>query len=127
LRARAASFAEWLASGSDEIAEVEEIVVGGEKIRRGIVNSAANRRAFIETHAAEFDVNALSMVELPLRLKRKLCIEWNHLYVAWLNSQRDTWYDFDDHEFYREIDEAPPATPGEVKEWWSFAGFGGPS
>jgi len=67
------------------------------------------------------------MVELPLRLKRKLCIEWNHLYRAWLEEHPDSWYDFDEREFYREIEEPPAPAPEQVKEWWAYSGFGGPS
>jgi hypothetical protein len=126
LRARAASFADWLAACED-VPEVEDFVVAGETVRRGVTNSAANRRTFLETHEREFDVRALSMIELPLRLKRKLCIEWNHLYRDWLAEHKDTWYDFDDHEFYREIDDAPAPAPAQAKEWWSYAGIGGPS
>jgi hypothetical protein len=127
LRARAASFADWLSAAGEDVPDVEEIVVSGETVRRGVTNSAANRRTFLETHAAEFDVNALSMIELPLRLKRKLCIEWNHLYRDWLLEHADTWYDFDDHEFYREIDDAPAPIPEQAKEWWAYSGVGGPS
>ena len=127
LRARAASFADWLNAASDDVPEVEETTVAGETVRRGVTNSAANRRTFLETHAKEFDVHALSMIELPLRLKRKLCIEWNHLYVSWLGEHPDTWYDFGDHEFYREIEEAPPPAPEQVKEWWAYSALGGPS
>jgi hypothetical protein len=127
LRARAASFADWLSVAGADVPEVEEAEIAGETVRRGVANSAANRRAFLETHAEEFDVNALSMIGLPLRLKRKLCIEWNHLYRDWLGEHPDTWYDFDEHEFYREIDEQPAPAPEQVKQWWAYSGFGGPS
>ena len=127
LRARAASFADWLSTANEDVPEIEEAVVAGETVRRGVTNSAANRRKFLETHNKEFDVTALSMIELPLRLKRKLCIEWNHLYRDWLGEHPDTWYDFDEHEFYREIDDAPAPAPDQAKEWWAYSGFGGPS
>jgi hypothetical protein len=127
LRARAASFADWLAAAGAEVPEIEETEVAGENVRRGVANSAANRRAFLETHADEFDVNALSMIRLPLRLKRKLCIEWNHLYKDWLREHTDTWYDFDEHEFYREIEEQTEAAPEQAKQWWAYSGFGGPT
>jgi hypothetical protein len=64
------------------------------------------------------------MVDLPLRLKRKLCIEWNHLYRDWLNEHEGAWYDFDAREFYREVDEPSPSPAEEVKAWWGITGFG---
>ncbi len=127
LRARAASFADWLSVAGPDVPETEQTEVAGENVRRGVTNSAANRRAFLETHAQEFDVQALSMIELPLRLKRKLCIEWNHLYKDWLEEHADTWYDFDEHEFYREIEEQSTPAPEQAKEWWAYSGLGGPS
>jgi hypothetical protein len=126
LRARAASFADWLNVAGTDVPEVETTVVAGQTVRRGVTNSAANRRAFLETHAPEFETMSLSMIELPLRLKRKLCIEWNHLYRSWLDEHQDTWYDFDDREFYREIAEPQEQVPEQPKEWWSYSGFGGP-
>ena len=41
--------------------------------------------------------------KLPIRLKRKLCIEWNHGYMAWLTSNPNVYYDFDQKQFYQEI------------------------
>jgi hypothetical protein len=124
LRSRAASFADWLASCSPDIPEIEEVAIGETVVRRGVMNSARNRRAYIAARPHEFDTTSLSMVELPLRLKRKLCIEWNHLYRDWLNEHEGAWYDFEAREFYREVSEpeAPPAE--EVKAWWGVAGFG---
>jgi len=105
MRARAAGFADWLAAARKDVPDVEEVVIAGERIRRGVSNSAANRRAYIERHEKEFDVSSLRMIDLPLRLKRKLCIEWNHLYRDWLTLHPKIWYDFEDQEFYREVDE----------------------
>ena len=82
------------------------------------MNSAANRRKYIESHASEFDVSALPMVNLPLRLKRKLCIEWNHLYRRFLEDNPGTWYDFGAREFYRYVDEPQPVESEQMKSWW---------
>jgi hypothetical protein len=65
------------------------------------MNSAVNRRRFIEEHHRDFMHGALPMVELPLRLKRKLCIEWNHSYVRWMQDSGIT-YDWTAREFVRE-------------------------
>lgn len=43
----------------------------------------------------------LPMHELPLRLKRKLCIAWNHIYLDWMASyDPPLLYDFDSGQFY---------------------------
>ncbi|KKK71309.1 hypothetical protein LCGC14_2915210, partial [marine sediment metagenome] len=49
------------------------------------------------------------LIELPLRLKRKLCIEWNHLYLEWME-ENDIQYDFEKKFFSTESDyeEEPP-------------------
>ncbi len=127
LRSRAASFADWLASCTPDIPEIEEVAIGETTVRRGVMNSARNRRAYIAARPHEFDTTALSMVELPLRLKRKMCIEWNHLYRDWLSEHPGAWYDFDTHEFYREVDEPAAPQTEEVKSWWGIAGFGAAS
>ncbi len=43
------------------------------------------------------------MVNLPLRIKRKLCIEWNHLYLSWM-AEEGIEYDFLKREFWREAE-----------------------
>jgi hypothetical protein len=47
---------------------------------------------------------AAPIVDLPLRLKRKLCIDWNHVYMRWLASMDNLHYDFETREFYRDLD-----------------------
>ncbi len=121
LRARADLYTAWLNSGSPEIPEIEEVTVAGVVRRRGITISGANRRRFIELYADKFEVGALSLVELPLRLKRKLCIEWNHLYRDWLLENPDTQYDFSEREFFREVGAAAPPPPERDKSWWQAA------
>ncbi len=56
------------------------------------------------------------LITLPMRLKRKLCIEWNHLYLAWMK-ENAIWYDFGEHEFYHEVDEETQAKVQSDKEW----------
>jgi hypothetical protein len=127
LRSRAASFADWLASCAPDVVELEEVAIGETVVRRGVMNSARNRRAYIAARPHEFDTTALAMVDLPLRLKRKLCIEWNHLYRDWISEHPGAWYDFEAREFYREVDEPAPVQAEEVKSWWGVAGFGAAS
>jgi hypothetical protein len=122
LRPYAGRFADWLASGSPDLPEVEEILIGQVVHRRGVLNSAANRRAFIEANGHLFEHNSLPMVRLPLRLKRKLCIEWNHLYVRWLQETPGAWYDFTAREFYRDVAADTPAMTDHAKDWWVQAG-----
>ena len=118
LRACAASYTEWLAAGGDDVPEVEDVQVGERVAKRGVLNNPVNRRRFIEQHPERFDTSALPVVELPLRLKRKLCIDWNHLYNAWLQENPGVSYDFEAREFYREGAEEEQAEHGEVKAWW---------
>jgi len=117
LRSCAAAYTEWLAMGED-VPETEELQIGERVVRRGVLNNPANRRHFIETHPERFETSALPIVRLPLRLKRKLCIDWNHLYLEFLRQNPGVSYDFEAREFFREGD-APEATgaPG-VKPWW---------
>ncbi len=50
----------------------------------------------------------LPFCTLPLRLQRKLCIEWNHIYLVWMQ-ENDLQYDFEKHEFWREVPDREPA------------------
>lgn len=54
----------------------------------------------------------LPFVDLPIRLKRKLCIEWNHLYRDWM-AETGTKYDFDTKEFYRDEPDPQPDSESE--------------
>ena len=92
-------FDAWLVSGSSDIPEP------------GVATSKANLRRFCELfqdmptarRPKGWNTRPLPFFKLPLRLKRKLCIEWNHLYIGWLSSNTDVQYDFERHEFYREV------------------------
>ena len=109
LRARSNLYADWLASGK-EVPDSEEVTIAGVTKQRGISISPRNRRRFIELHAEKFETVGVNMIELPLRLKRKLCIEWNHLYRDWLRANPGTHYDFEKREFYQDILDRAPAS-----------------
>ncbi len=112
LRPHALAYATWLGSG----ARVDEarVLSGGKP--RAVSTSAADRRAFIETHRDILQIQPYPMVDLPLRLKRKLCIEWNHVYRDWLLDHPDVEYDAETRDFFHEVDELPAGSPPE--DWW---------
>lgn len=116
LRARSNLYADWLATGKD-VPETEEVNIAGVTKRRGISISPRNRRKFIELHAEKFEIVGVNMLELPLRLKRKLCIEWNHLYRDWIDANPGTNYDFGKREFYQEISDRIPSE--RLSGWWA--------
>lgn len=120
LRPYSVAYAQWLASGRSDIPECEDITVDGITKTHGVSASEANRRKFIEMLADKIAVPPVSMIQLPLRLKRKLCIEWNHLYIDWLKENPDVQYDFARREFFRDTDEADVATEPRPKEWWQL-------
>jgi len=105
-------YAAWVESGDPKIPEPEDHVW---------THSQANLRAFIELFQSEpregreggwareaqphgWRTRPLPMVNLPLRLKRKLCVEWNHLLRDWM-IREDLSYDFEEQMFYRDIDD----------------------
>lgn len=86
---------------------------------RGLDVSQETRRRFLEENADILQVQPIPMVRLPLRLKRKLCIEWNHLYRDWMRANPEITYDFESKAFFREVTE-PEAkrNEDELKAWW---------
>lgn len=54
-------------------------------------------------HREGWKTRPLPLVNLPLRIKRKLCIEWNHLYTSWMIAD-GIGYDFELREFWREAE-----------------------
>ncbi len=50
-----------------------------------------------------WSTKAADLTSLPLRLKRKMVIGWNHCYTKWMEKEGLS-YDFDAHEFYRDLD-----------------------
>ncbi len=118
IRPYGAQYADWLARTSGETAL--GALTSQLPSMSGI--DAKRRRQFLEEHEGTFLHRAISMVSLPLRLKRKLCIEWNHLYVDWLQQEPGVRYDPDTREFYREQDAITPQDPAAAVElfaqWW---------
>jgi hypothetical protein len=111
LRPHSLAYSVWLGAGTVDAEEA------GELKTRAAAASQENRRHFIEQNPATLHVQPLSMVGLPLRLKRKLCIEWNHLYRDWMRAQPDIEYDFEARTFYREVE--PQEPPAEARaRWW---------
>lgn len=74
-------------------------------------SNAANLREFVELFQNDtserrpdgWRTRPFPLVDLPLRLKRKLCVEWNHLLLNWMFDE-DLDYDFETREFYRIVD-----------------------
>lgn len=112
LRPHALAYATWLGSST----RLSEAPNDGDEKPRGLNASAADRRAFIQTHCDILQIQPYPMVNLPLRLKRKLCIEWNHMYRDWMRGHPDIRYDPDTRDFYHEVDELPPGSPPD--DWW---------
>lgn len=81
----------------------------------GSWKSHPNRRRFVEltqdvpreNRPYGWETKPFPMVDLPLRLKRKLCIEWNHLYRDYL-ARTGYHYDFRLKEFWKEVEPPPP-------------------
>ena len=49
-----------------------------------------------------WNVKAFPICDLPFKLKRKLCIEWNHVYTYWMRDEcsEEINYDFEAKLFY---------------------------
>jgi hypothetical protein len=100
-RTKRVYFVAWIGSGSSDVPEPG--TYEGSKI---------NLRRFCELFQDAptdgrpngWGVRPLPLVALPLRLKRKLCIEWNHIYLPWMEEE-GLEYDFEVRAFYREVDE----------------------
>jgi hypothetical protein len=120
LRPYSVAYAQWLATGNESIPERENVTVDGITKTHGVSASQHNRRKFIEMLGDKIAVPPVSMIDLPHRLKRKLCIEWNHLYLEWLESNPDVSYDFDRREFFRESGAPDPPKESRQKEWWQL-------
>lgn len=106
LRAYDDRYTSWLVQRVDEVPETVEITVTEKLVvSKGVTSSAKNRRAFIERYVdplvlrEKTGMTALPLVRLPLRLKRKLCIEWNHLYRDFLKENPNVEYDWEKREF----------------------------
>ena len=112
LRPHALAYATWLGSNARQ----EDLRTTGTDKPRGLSTSAADRRAFIETHSDILQIQPYPMIDLPLRLKRKLCIEWNHVYSDWMRDNPGICYDAATRDFYRDVQE--PALGAPPDDWW---------
>lgn len=108
-RAKMMHFATWHAGGaSDGVPEPDE------------ERSVANLRRFVELfqdmptekRPNGWRLRPLPFITLPLRLKRRLCIEWNHCYIVWLASNPAIHYDFDTREFYQDVEPSEENSEG---------------
>ncbi len=62
------------------------------------------------------------LVALPLRIKRKMCVEWNHLYLRWME-ENGLQYDFAQHVFWHDVVATPePQPPAEFEPWMDYGG-----
>ncbi len=94
----------WVASGSRDVPQPYSPT-----------GSRRNLRKFFELFqdvATEkrpngWKLRPLPFCTLPLRLQRKLCVEWNHIYLAWM-AENDLQYDFEKHEFWHEVPDPAP-------------------
>jgi hypothetical protein len=116
----------WVQSGSRHVPDPES---------SNWPHSAVNLRAFCELFQNEprperegawakgpqpqgWRTRPFPLVNLPMRLKRKLCIEWNHLYIAWME---DAWidnmdiitYDFATQQFMIDVQDVEIPFSGE--------------
>lgn len=138
IRGKSGHYSNWLRSGSPDVVEFQEVTEKVRlhpeattapfeyvEMRRtvGKQDSEANRRRFIElfqnvprttANGRErpdgWQHKAMPMVDLPLRLKRKLCVEWNHVYRDYLIKHPKVYYDFETKDFYKEVDPPEPCT-----------------
>jgi hypothetical protein len=114
LRPHMTEYSEWLAQKVDEVPEKQAVMYNDQIYERGITGSQVNRRTFIEKYIEPRMkkiatlVAPLPMVRLPFRLKRKLCIEWNHLYRDFLAEHPEITYDFEKREFMIDLPEPKP-------------------
>lgn len=137
LRSKEYFYGHWLVDNGPHIIDREwvkdsEAEAGQRQV--GIRHSAKNRRRFIELHQEVPRVTttgverpdgwkqkALPIVNLPLRLKRKLCIEWNHVYRDYLADNPSITYDFKSRVFLKEMPELGPLECcGGVQVWNQF-------
>jgi hypothetical protein len=111
-RGKGRHYDSWINSGDERIPEPSNGVWS---------HSAANLRRFVElfqdvprperSQPLGWRTRPFPMIDLPLRLKRKLCIEWNHVYLRWMQ-ETGVQYDFSEHQFYRD-EEEPEFDPAE--------------
>lgn len=134
LRSKSRFYTAWLRENGPDVIEhewVKEPTAESGQIEVGKVASAANRRRFIELHQdvprqtsigsdrpSGWKQKSLPIVDLPLRLKRKMCIEWNHVYRDYLKDNPSVSYDFEARIFLKDMPELGPLDCcGGVQVW----------
>ncbi len=92
----------WVASGSPDVPE-PNTPAGSRRNLRKFCELFADMPT--ERRPNGWKLRPLPFCTLPLRLQRKLCIEWNHLYLVWMQ-ENDLNYDFEKHEFWHDVPDA---------------------
>lgn len=85
---------------------------------RGKDGSHETRRQFVQENEGRWKHLAIDLTKLPAHLKRRLCIEWNHLLRDWLAANPVFEYDLEAREIRvrptpRDLDEPRAADPEE--------------
>lgn len=122
-RSKTTYFLDWLESGSPDVPDplADRYTKPTQENIRRFVELFQDVRT--EKRPNGWNTRPFPLVDLPLRLKRKLCIEWNHIYTKWM-AGTDTQYDFEERIFFREGEEGEIAEQ-EFQVWYGdFSQFG---
>lgn len=120
---------EWLVSRSPDIPEPTS-ELGEDLLHFDSSLGRANLRRFCELfqdmptekRPSGWNTKPFPLVALPLRIKRKMCIEWNHLYLRWM-AENGLQYDFEQHVFWHDVVAQPePQPPAELEPWMGCGG-----
>ncbi len=111
IRTKGMHYMGWLSSGSPDVIDP------GEGLSHTHETNQANRRRFCELfqdmptekRPDGWRMRPFPLVALPLRLKRKMCVEWNHLYIRWMEEE-GLQYDFAERVFWHEVETQAEAT-----------------
>lgn len=102
---KAQAFTEWLQDRGIE--SLGNIPVGDTmRLRREFIELVQDVPR--ENRPDGWKTTAFPLVHLPLRLKRKMAIEWNHILLKWM-TEAGTAYDFQKREFYDDVKMSLPA------------------
>ncbi len=94
----------WVMSGSPDVPE-PNVLLGSRRNLRKFCELFQDMPT--EKRPNGWKLRPLPFCTLPLRLQRKLCVEWNHIYLAWMQ-ENDLQYDFEKHEFWHEVPDPEP-------------------
>ena len=120
-RTKGRHYSDWVRSGDPRVPEPQEEVWH---------HSAANLRRFVELFQNEplpangyrearphgWLTRPLPIVDLPLRLKRKLCIQWNHILLGWMLGAGLS-YDVGERVFYHMVEQVEKPPTEWMPEW----------